>query len=138
MTEPKQVTKFPPPQQGERVTYTGSCHCNAVVYQITHCKLEENEVVTCNCSICTRNGYLFIYAPPEDFEFVTGSDNILTKYKFHKMNSAHYFCPRCGTSIFAVSEAAEFFPGYRGVNVRTLHDVDISKLNLVHLDGKSF
>ena len=42
-----------------------SCHCG-------HLKLEVdaplNEVVECNCSICTRSGFLHWYVPPELIE----------------------------------------------------------------------
>jgi hypothetical protein len=77
-TETPETGEFPPKQHGERVTYSGSCHCNAVQYKVTHGNLQENQAIECNCSICKRNGYLFIYIPPEDFVFENGDNDALT------------------------------------------------------------
>lgn len=34
--------------------YSGNCHCGAVRYTLKSKPLEEIEVVSCNCSLCSR------------------------------------------------------------------------------------
>jgi hypothetical protein len=61
-----------------KVTYTGSCHCNAVQFRIEYPKLDTEKLIECDCSICLRNGYLFVYVPPEDFKYTVGGEDKLT------------------------------------------------------------
>ena len=56
-------------------TYNASCHCGAVAYRVTvspPLDHSASSVSSCNCSICVRNGYLFIYVPSKDVEFEKG------------------------------------------------------------------
>ena len=55
-------------------TYKASCHCGAFAYDVTTDDLdnEKTEVTRCNCSICMRNGYLFIYVPNDNVTFTSG------------------------------------------------------------------
>lgn len=34
--------------------YNGNCHCGAITYAVKTRPLEEQEVVKCNCSLCSR------------------------------------------------------------------------------------
>lgn len=57
-------------------TYTGSCHCGRFKYNVTHSPSltdPASEVTDCNCSICTRNGYLLIYVQDKNIVFEKGS-----------------------------------------------------------------
>jgi hypothetical protein len=40
-------------QEGLKV-YNGNCHCGAVTYTVKSKPLEELEVLSCNCSSCSR------------------------------------------------------------------------------------
>jgi hypothetical protein len=56
-------------------TDTASCHCQAFTYTITASpplSSPSAEIMECNCSICTRNGYLFIYVPDAAVKFTKG------------------------------------------------------------------
>ncbi|KAF2187726.1 glutathione-dependent formaldehyde-activating enzyme [Zopfia rhizophila CBS 207.26] len=123
-------------------TYTASCHCGRFKYHVTHSPPlsdPEASVTNCNCSICSRNGYLLIYVPESFVQFEKGSHDELTKYTFgpkHKI--AHYFCPSCGTSCFAQSTDPNFYGDMKVVNVRTFHDLDLKSLTLKEVDGKNF
>lgn len=46
-----------------------------------------NDVLECNCSICTTNGYLFIYAPNSNIEFTKGAFDELKV-----LHLIHYIC----------------------------------------------
>lgn len=61
-------------------TYKASCHCGAFAYTVKTPSLdhESTEVVRCNCSICMRNGYLFVYVPNDEVTFTSGQLEGLT------------------------------------------------------------
>lgn len=109
-------------------TYTGSCHCGAVKYEVDTA-LER--VIDCNCSHCAIKGLLFSFVNNENFRLLQGEEN-LTSYQFNTRGIDHLFCKTCGTQPFAKGIS---FPQV-GVNVRCLNDVDISKLTLEPYDGK--
>jgi hypothetical protein len=58
-------------------------------------------VLSCNCSICDRNGYLLTFVPVKDVTWTKGGVENLTVYEFNKKAFQHCFCPVCGTSIIA-------------------------------------
>jgi hypothetical protein len=65
-----------PSADAPTVTYKASCHCGAFQYDVTASPPFEDpsaSVMECNCSICTRNGYLFIYVPNDRIVFAKGS-----------------------------------------------------------------
>ena len=82
----------------EERTYNGNCHCGLVKLKLKYRPLEKTRPCRCNCSICTKNGYLLIYPKREDVEFISGEDK-MTAYKFGLRNKPHRFCATCGTSI---------------------------------------
>ncbi|KAF1932363.1 uncharacterized protein M421DRAFT_290117 [Didymella exigua CBS 183.55] len=121
-------------------TYKASCHCGAFAYTIETPSLnnESTEVVHCNCSICMRNGYLLIYVPNDQITFTKGSVEDFKSYTFATHSVAHYFCPTCGTSCMARSIRPGFFDGTSIVNVRLFEDVELEKLKIKEMDGRSY
>jgi hypothetical protein len=102
----------------EERTYNGNCHCGQIKLKLKHRPLEVESPVRCNCSICTKNGYLLIYPKVEDVEFIRGEDK-MSSYVFATKTRPHKFCPICGTSIlidFRNSNKETLRPFY-GVNV---------------------
>ena len=64
--------------QASSETYTGSCHCQHFKYTVTHSPPLSDpicEVTECNCSICTRNGYLLIYVEDSDIVVKSGGED---------------------------------------------------------------
>jgi hypothetical protein len=84
----------------EKQTYRANCHCGAVRFTVALSpSLEESEApYSCNCSICTKNGYLLVYPLKEDVVFQCGTDN-MSAYFFGAKTKPHRFCKTCGTSI---------------------------------------
>jgi len=119
--------------------YDGNCHCGAVKYTVECSALDQgHEVSSCNCSICSRNGYLLIYCPKSDVKIHSGEDQ-LKGYLFGKKRIEHRFCPTCGVNVFIMSVDPDFFPDYLAINVRTFKDAPelIDKLTLKKADGRS-
>ena len=82
-------------------TYSGNCHCGAVRYNVNTESLDTQQVARCNCSICTRNGYLLIYVLYQDFTFREGyGEEHLKTYQFGSKRATHKFCDTCGSSVF--------------------------------------
>jgi hypothetical protein len=68
----------------------GGCHCGAVRFRFT---LPDAAVETldCNCSMCSRSGFLHLIVLHGDFELLTPRD-ALTSYRFGTGVAEHLFC----------------------------------------------
>jgi hypothetical protein len=113
-------------------TYTGGCHCKKVRYEV---ELELDTVISCNCSICTKRGWLLTFAPKSAFKLITGEEEV-TDYQFNKHLIHHLFCTTCGTASYSVGSDAEGNESV-AINVRCVDDVDIDGLTIQKFDGKS-
>lgn len=78
--------------------YPANCHCGQVIFTIALPDIRSSKIIRCNCSICTKNGYLLVYPKKEDVVFSAGEE-ILSSYLFGNQKKPHRFCSRCGTSI---------------------------------------
>ncbi|PNY29805.1 Centromere protein V [Tolypocladium capitatum] len=114
-------------------TYRGNCHCGAFVYEAELPEIKS--VFECNCSICHKKGYLWVF-PGEagDFRVVKGTDDVLTGYKFGPKKLVHKFCPRCATPV--MGQFPDGPPGkQRALNVRAMQGVDTWDLEKTPFDG---
>lgn len=112
--------------------YTGGCHCEKVRFEV---ELELKEVISCNCSICSKRGYLLAFAPDASFKLLSGEGS-LGDYQFGKKRIHHYFCSSCGVGSFGKGATPDG-QIMRAINVRCLDGVDIQKLTIVPVDGKA-
>src|SRR5438445_6634382 len=78
-------------------TYTGSCHCGRIRFEVTTNLSRASE---CNCSICRKRGYLHHMVPPERFRLLAGAEDLET-YQFGTFTARHLFCKalRCGSIL---------------------------------------
>lgn len=114
----------------ETKTYTGSCHCGRVRYEV---EADLGQVVACNCSICRKRGTLLTFVPTDKFHLAGGTDS-LTDYQFNKKVIHHLFCATCGVGSFARGRAPNGMEMI-AVNVRCLDGVDPETLKVRHFDG---
>lgn len=114
-------------------THTGGCHCGQVRFAVT---LDLAGAVSCNCSICTKHGFIWAFAPAAQFRLDSGADG-LTEYTFNRHAIHHLFCSVCGTESFARGRTPE---GGETVaaNLRCLDNIDLAALNPKPVDGRSF
>ena len=113
-------------------TYSGGCHCGKVRFDV---EMNLSKVTACNCSICSKRGWLLAFAPAEHFALRSGEGD-LTDYQFGKKHIHHPFCATCGVTSFSRAKG----PDGRemvSVNVRCLEGVDAPSLPVKHFDGKS-
>ena len=52
----------------QSVTYEGGCHCGAVRFRVV---VNNHKVDDCNCSICSKKGFLHLIVPQEPVYFTT-------------------------------------------------------------------
>jgi hypothetical protein len=112
--------------------YTGSCHCGKVRFEV---EADLTRVNACNCSICSRAGYLLTFVKEDKFKLLSGESD-QTDYQFAKKHIHHLFCSTCGIHSFGKGAGPDGSLMY-AVNVRTIQNVDPTKLEIKHLDGRS-
>ena len=112
-------------------TYDGGCHCGRVRFRVT---AELDRVSDCNCSMCTKKGFLHLIVPQDAFELVSGADD-LTTYTFNTGVAKHHFCRHCGIHSFYVPRSD---PDKIDVNARCLDGVDPRALDAEPFDGREW
>jgi len=117
----------------EAKTYTGSCHCGRVRYEVT---TALDKLMQCNCSICSRAGYLMSFVQDAQFKLLAGED-ATTDYLFNKRNVHHLFCTTCGIRSYGWGTGKDGSKMYM-INVRCLEGVEHDTLEFKKVDGRSF
>jgi hypothetical protein len=115
------------------VTYEGSCHCGAVRFNVT--MEPPAKAYACNCSLCSRAGWLLAFTPAASFELQSGEDH-LTDYQFNKRALHHTFCKTCGVRPFSSGTDKSGEP-VKAVNLRCLAGFDATGLPVHTFDGAS-
>ena len=113
--------------------YQGSCHCGAVTFTVE--ADPPTEAMTCNCSHCSRKGFVLTFVPADQFTLDSGGDS-LTDYLFYKHNITHQFCKSCGTEAFAIGKSPH--GDMRAINLRCVPSIDLDGLTIQMVDGASF
>jgi hypothetical protein len=92
-----------------------------------------DQVLECNCSICTRKGYLHWNVPRASFRLLAGDDALAT-YRFWSGVAQHHFCRHCGVASFSVPRS---HPDGLDVHAPCLDDVDVGGLSRQPFDGRN-
>ncbi len=115
----------------ETQTFKGSCHCGAVRCEVT--MAPPNKAFACNCTICSRGGWLLAFVPETGFRLVTG-EGTLTDYQFGKKHIHHVFCRTCGVRPFSRGAGADG-KEMIAINLRCIEGFDPTKLPVEMFDG---
>jgi hypothetical protein len=115
------------------MTVIASCHCGDV--QLSFPALPE-EAVSCNCSHCSRKGFLLAFFPADQVTVEAGADKVST-YTFNRHVIQHRFCPTCGVQVYAEGKMPDGSPTM-AVNLRTVEGSDIAGVKIKEVDGRSF
>ena len=91
--------------------------------------------MSCNCSLCSRKGYLLTFVPASAFTLKTPLENIRT-YTFNTGRIKHQFCPTCGCSPLGQGADPQG-NAMVAINVRCLEDIDLDALTIKKVDGRS-
>jgi hypothetical protein len=116
----------------ESKKYEGSCHCGNVRFEV---QTSLDTVLQCNCSICSRAGYLLAFVPADQFKLLSGA-GAQSDYQFNKKHIHHMFCSTCGVRSFGHGKGPDGTEMY-AINVRTLDGVDLDALQVKKVNGKA-
>jgi arsenate reductase len=112
-------------------TFEGGCHCGRVRFRVTADLLG---VTACNCSVCTKKGFLHLIVPKKSFLLLKGK-GALSVYRFNTGVARHLFCKTCGIHSYYVPRSD---PDKIDVNVRCLDGVDAAKIERHSFDGRNW
>ena len=121
-----------PPGGGDLVQHAGGCHCGRVRFEVD--APAEIEVRECNCSICSKLGYLHLVVPKSRFRLLCGREH-LTTYTFNTGVAKHLFCSVCGVKSFYVPRS---HPDGYSVNARALDPGTLRRMVVVPFDGANW
>ena len=111
--------------------YQGGCHCGRVRFEVT---TNFEQVVECNCSICTKKGFLHLMVDPAQFRLLTAAEQ-MSLYQFNTKTAKHYFCSVCGIHSYYIPRS---HPDKIDVNVRCLEGVDLQTLTIQPFNGREW
>jgi hypothetical protein len=114
------------------VTHRGGCHCGRVRFEVT--APANLQVADCNCSICSKFGYLHLIVPAARFKLISGRDS-LTTYTFNTGVAQHHFCSVCGVKSFYVPRS---HPDGFSVNARCLDAGTIESMSVAPFNGREW
>jgi hypothetical protein len=113
-------------------THLGGCHCGRVRFEVV--APAKLEVADCNCSICSKSGYLHLIVPAERFKLLSGED-ALTTYSFNTHVAKHFFCSTCGVKSFYIPRS---HPDGVSVNARCIDGDTIESMKVVPYNGREW
>jgi hypothetical protein len=114
------------------ITHPGGCHCGRVRFEvIAPAKLEVSE---CNCSMCSKAGYLHLIVPADRFKLLSGRE-ALTTYTFNTGTAKHLFCSVCGVKSFYVPRS---HPDGFSVNARCLDAGTAEEIAITPFNGREW
>ena len=114
------------------IKHKGGCHCGRVRFEVM--APAAIEVGDCNCSMCSKTGYLHLVVKQGQFKLVSGED-ALTNYQFNTKTAKHLFCSHCGIKSFYVPRS---HPDGFSVNARCLDEGTVTGMTLRKIDGKNW
>jgi len=113
-------------------THKGGCHCGRVRFEVD--APSTIAAHDCNCSICTKSGYLHLLVAADAFRLLRGEDALRT-YTFNTGVAKHRFCGHCGVKSFYVPRS---HPNGISVNVNCLDRDNITAIEISPFDGRNW
>jgi len=113
-------------------THRGGCHCGRVRFEVD--APAHIEATDCNCSICSKSGFLHLFVSRDEFRLLQGEDS-LTTYTFNTGVAKHFFCRHCGVKSYYIPRS---HPDGVSVNVRCLDADTVAAVNVTAFDGRNW
>jgi hypothetical protein len=116
----------------EMTRHTGGCHCGKVRFEVR--APAQLQVTECNCSMCSKAGYLHLLVGKSRFQLLSGQEYLKT-YQFNTGTAKHLFCSVCGIKSFYVPRS---HPEGFSINARCLDEGTITGMTISHTDGRNW
>jgi hypothetical protein len=114
------------------IAHSGGCHCGRVRFEvIAPAKVRVSE---CNCSICSKAGYLHLVVRADRFRLLSGSESLST-YSFNTHTAKHLFCSVCGVKSFYVPRS---HPDGFSINARCLDPGTVEEMRIDRVNGREW
>jgi len=113
-------------------TFTGSCHCGAISFEVDG---EIDSGLACNCSICSRRGSLLWFVSRPSLRLKT-RESAASTYTFNKHVIRHRFCPKCGIHTFGEGTDPKG-NAIAAINLRCIENLDLSNVPVRNFDGRA-
>ena len=114
------------------LTHRGGCHCGLVRFEVV--APAELVLSECNCSICSKSGYLHLIVPADRFKLLSGAE-ALRSYRFGTETAGHLFCSVCGIKSFYVPRS---HPDGFSVNARCLDPGTVAAVRIEQVNGREW
>jgi len=114
------------------VQHQGGCHCGRVRFEVLAPAVLN--VSQCNCSICSKSGFLGMIVPGDRFTILSGEES-LTEYTFDSGIAKHLFCKFCGIKSFYIPRS---HPDGVSINARCLDPGTVEAMNIKQFDGQNW
>ena len=116
----------------DMTTHKGGCHCGTVRFELR--APADLSARSCTCSMCSKTGFLHVFASQDEFTITEGEDN-LTEYRFNTGTARHLFCKTCGVKAFYVPRS---HPDGWSINANCIDPDTIASLTLSEFDGANW
>lgn len=117
----------------EGMIVRGGCHCGAVRFEAL-IREPRPELLDCNCSMCSKTGFLHLIVPHEDFTLASGEE-ALTSYRFGTDQADHLFCKHCGIKSYYQPRS---HPEAWSINYNALDDGHGLDVTIRKFDGQNW
>jgi hypothetical protein len=114
------------------IQHRGGCHCGRVRFEVLAPAVIN--VSQCNCSICSKTGFLGMIVPGDRFVLISGEE-CLTDYRFDNGVARHLFCKHCGIKSFYIPRS---HPDGVSVNARCLDPGTVEEMIIEPFDGQNW
>ncbi|KAH8202116.1 hypothetical protein TruAng_003694 [Truncatella angustata] len=122
-------------------TYECGCHCGYIKFSMTlsppltgQPEGQNYKITECNCSACTRLGYLLTYPKATEVTWHNDGRARCSNYRFNTKQKDQMFCPKCGASLGI--DFREFHKQHTyGISARTIYGINLEEVTLVKGDG---
>ena len=95
------------------------CHCGVIKFQVN---ISLKDLRRCNCSFCSRKGFVMGSAPVDVLTIIYGK-KYLSTYKWNTNVAEHYFCKICGINTHHKRRSN---PSEYGYNIACIEGFEMS------------
>ncbi len=114
------------------ITLEGGCHCGEVRFSV---RVAANaEIQSCNCSICSKTGFVHLIVPQQNFSLLQGEAS-LSCYQFNTKVAKHLFCSQCGVKSYYIPRSN---PDGVSINVNCLDSLEGTEFKHELFDGQNW